>query len=133
MFSPMWNSSRSSLASVGSSYHSWEEPELGSLQQIYDYEESQISGSQTASGTTTHGSDRTLADDNSEEILYRHTGLTKGDIAVIHTKLVDMALNKAPKKLSEVSTLPKSGADSLSSSLSEAQADTVVCFHIALV
>ncbi|KAF8301109.1 hypothetical protein DL93DRAFT_545473 [Clavulina sp. PMI_390] len=114
MFSPMFNSSRSSLESTGSSYHSWREAESGSLQALYDYEDAQeqerdresqtavdtstSSGNSGASRTTTlSSSDRTVVDEllNSEEILFKTTGLTKSDIAVIHNKLVDMALNKS--------------------------------------
>ena len=51
LFSPMLNSSRSSLASIGSSFHSWGEPEIGNLQRLYDYEKSQCVGNQSGSAS----------------------------------------------------------------------------------
>ena len=75
LFSPMLNSSRSSLASIGSSFHSWGEPEIGNLQRLYDYEESQRVGNQSGSASgTSVGSDPTLvgSDDNVEDILLKY-------------------------------------------------------------
>jgi serine/arginine repetitive matrix protein 2 len=132
MFSPMLNSSCSSLASVGSSFHSLEEPEAGSLQCLYDYEGSQRAANQSASASgTSVGSDPTLvgSDDNAEEILLKFTGLTKVEIAAIHARLVDVAISK-PRRGSSLaeSSAAKDHTIAKADPLSE-QADTVVSFR----
>lgn len=130
MFSPMLNSSCSSLASVGSSFHSLEEPDVGSLQRLYDYEDSQRAADQSASASgTSVGSDPTLvgSDDNAEEILLKFTGLTKADIAAIHTRLVDEAISKPRRGSSRAEpSAAKDHTIAKADSLSELQADTVV-------
>lgn len=110
MFTPMLNSSRSSLISVGSSYHSTDEPELGSLQGIWDYEEARQAQAQaqregprrTDSDFTLVGTDNgkvnsaAVPEESPAEVLKRLTGLTPADILAMHYKLVDMVLNPSP-------------------------------------
>ena len=130
LFSPMLNSSCSFLSSIGSSFHSWGEPEIGNLQRLYDYEESQRVGNQSGSASgTSVGSDPTLvgSDDNVEEILLKYTGLTKVDIAAMHTSLVDVALSKPRRGYSK--TEPAAAKDCAipkADPFSDLQADTVV-------
>jgi hypothetical protein len=119
MLSPPLNSSRSSLASVGSSYHSWEEPEIGSLQALYDYEESRKSPKRIDSDPTLVGTD-----DSAEEILQKHTGLTQSDINTMHLRLVEMILNPRQTTANDP---PTTQVHAIESSDSDAQADTVVC------
>ncbi|KAF9518183.1 hypothetical protein BS47DRAFT_324130 [Hydnum rufescens UP504] len=90
VFSPILNSSSSSVVSVGSSYHSWEETKVGSLKKLYDMRE--------PSNDDSLDSDPTLvASDGSEEVLEKLTGLTVSDITAIHNKLVDSALYPPPE------------------------------------
>ena len=130
MFSPLLNSSRSSVASVGSSFHSWEEPEIGSLQRLYVYEESQHVGNQSASASgTSVGSDPTLvgSDDNAKEILLKHTGLTKVDIAAMHASLVNIACSKPRRRSSQAElAAAKDFTIANADTSSDLQGDTVV-------
>ena len=130
MFLPLLNSSRSSVARIGSSFHSWEEPEIGSLQRLYDYEESQHVGNQSASASgTSVGSDPTLvgSDDNAEEILLKHTGLTKVDIAAMHASLVDIACSKPRQRSSQAElAAAKDFTIANADTSSDLQGDTVV-------
>ena len=106
MFSPLLNSSHRSVAGVGSSFHSWEEPKIGSLQRLYDYE-SQRAGNQSASASgTSVDSDPTLvgSDDKAEEIYLKHTGLTKVDIAATQASVVDIACSKPRRGSSQAET-----------------------------
>lgn len=122
----MFNASRCSLASVGSSYHSWEEPEIGSLQNLYDYEDSQLRNTANSEPTFVGSSD------DSEEIVLKYAGHTRYDIATIHTKLVDMAVQlhtqAARTALSSTTTVVANttGPESISDVSTDGQADTVV-------
>lgn len=97
LLSPMGNSSRSSLASVGSSYHSWDEDHkkdrLGELFTHLDpsfAEWHDLSGGPSTSQTTPNDSSET-----SEEVVRRQIGLTKSDVLAVQDKLVAAAVTKA--------------------------------------
>ncbi|KAL6307923.1 hypothetical protein BKA93DRAFT_766564 [Sparassis latifolia] len=100
LFSPFANSSRSSLESVGSSYHSWDEDHkkdrlfglFNSLDpQHTEWHDISVADKSTSStpGTSPYeGLDL-------EEAVRRQTGLTKFDFIAIQDKLVTAALTKA--------------------------------------
>ncbi|KAJ3512524.1 hypothetical protein NLJ89_g3468 [Agrocybe chaxingu] len=94
---PRANSSRSSLDSVGSSFHSWDEPDQ-LLSVFSDSKEQQPawhdfyadkSSSATPSGSSPEGDDC-----DAEEVIMRYGGLKKVDIAAIQEKLVTAAFTK---------------------------------------
>lgn len=95
--SPIVNSSRSSLESTGSSYHSWELGQrVGGALDIFN-------GSSGQTPPTWHGLDKSdfLTPGSSQEecdfegIIRRYAGLTKYDFVAIQEKLVGAALHKA--------------------------------------
>ncbi|KAH7910643.1 hypothetical protein BJ138DRAFT_1173017 [Hygrophoropsis aurantiaca] len=97
VFSPIASSSRSSLESTGSSYHSWE---AGQKQEItLDIFNAGIENPQPVwhdvdkSSSATPGSSQEDAD--FEDIIRRYAGLTKSDFVAIQDKLVGVAVAKA--------------------------------------
>lgn len=97
LLSPMGNSSRSSLVSEGSSYHSWDEDHkkdrLGELFIHLDpsfTEWHDLSGQASTSQTTPDGSPEVA-----EEVVRKQIGLTKTDVLSVQDKLVSAALTKA--------------------------------------
>lgn len=85
--SPMSNnSSRSSLVSAGSSYHSWEEENGFSAGFISTLNQTDAAWHDVSSKPTA---------DDPEKILQQFTGLSKGDLLVIQTKLLDAAQTRA--------------------------------------
>ena len=99
LFSPLANSSRSSLESAGSSYHSWDEDHkkdrLFGLFSSLDPDNSpwhDISPDKSApstAGTSPYDATET------EDAVRREVGLSKGDFIAIQDKLVGAALTKA--------------------------------------
>ncbi|KAF8911121.1 hypothetical protein CPB84DRAFT_1763367 [Gymnopilus junonius] len=90
------NSSRSSLDSAGSSFHSWDEPDKV-LSVFSDSKEPQpawheFDRSQTSSVTPGDSPDDEEWDP--EEIIQRYAGLKKADIAIVQEKLVAAAFAK---------------------------------------
>ena len=97
-FSPRANSSRSSLDSAGSSFHSWDEGDKF-LSLFPDPKEKQPAAwhdfDTDKSSSVTPG--RVYTDDEGwdpEEIIKRYAGLGKADIAAIQEKLVTAAFTK---------------------------------------
>lgn len=85
--SPMSNnSSRSSLVSAGSSYHSWEEENGFGVGFINTLSQDETPWHDVSSKTT---------EEDPEKILVKFTGLSKADLLVIQTKLVDAAQTRA--------------------------------------
>jgi serine/arginine repetitive matrix protein 2 len=94
VFSPMANSSRSSLESDGSSYHSWDaglEKDRGIELLINDIDPQQTAWHNVG------GTDKSSEDDefDEEEIIGRSAGLTKSDFVAIQEKLVGAAIAKS--------------------------------------
>ncbi|KAF9466343.1 hypothetical protein BDZ94DRAFT_1233950 [Collybia nuda] len=94
IFSPLANSSRSSLESAGSSYHSWDDYKDRYLNLFSDTDPQQpawhdISASEQSSSATPGGS----PDDDwdAEDIISRYAGLKKSDFVAIQEKLVTVA------------------------------------------
>lgn len=99
MFSPIASSSRSSLESVGSSYHSWEGEQKDRTFSLFNDSDVQqpawheiISVSDQSSSATPGGS----PDDewDPEDIISRYAGLKKQDFLAIQDKLVGEAIAK---------------------------------------
>ena len=95
--SPLVNSSRSSLESTGSSYHSWEPSQkIGGALDIFN-------GSVGQTPPTWYGLDKSDSltpgssqdEGDFEAIIRRYAGLTKSDFVAIQEKLVGAALHKA--------------------------------------
>ncbi|QRW14770.1 proteophosphoglycan 5 [Ceratobasidium sp. AG-Ba] len=96
MMSPMLNSSRSSLASTGSSYHSWDEDQLGGKpthkRGVSVFIDNETSWKKLRSGfDTSMGMENAPDPDDIREVL---AGLTKQDIAAVQEKLVFAAVKK---------------------------------------
>jgi len=96
-FAPRANSSRSSLDSVGSSFHSWDEPDkvLGIFSDSKDQPVvwHDFDRDRTSSATPSGGSPDEEEWD-AEEIIQRYAGLKKSDIAAVQEKLVTAAFAK---------------------------------------
>ncbi|EKM55914.1 uncharacterized protein PHACADRAFT_209427 [Phanerochaete carnosa HHB-10118-sp] len=97
LLSPLGNSSRSSLESGGSSYHSWDEDhKKDRLFDLFTHldpsftEWHELSGQASTSQTTPNESK-----ESQEEFVRKETGLTKNDILAVQDKLVAAALTKA--------------------------------------
>jgi hypothetical protein len=95
LFSSLANSSRSSLASDGSSYHTWDGEKDHCLALFSEGNASQsvwhdLSSSDKSVSPTPGG----LADDewDADEIVNRHAGLRKSDFAAIQERLVSAAM-----------------------------------------
>ncbi|KAI0948569.1 hypothetical protein AcW1_005414 [Taiwanofungus camphoratus] len=100
LLSPIANSSRSSMESVGSSYHSWDEDHkkdrLFGLFSNLDPQHTDwhdVSGLDKSSSSTPGTSPYESLE--IEDAVRRQTGLTKGDFVAIQDKLVNAALTKA--------------------------------------
>ncbi|KZT28525.1 hypothetical protein NEOLEDRAFT_1145744 [Neolentinus lepideus HHB14362 ss-1] len=97
-FSPMANSSHSSLESAGSSYHSWDEE--GKRDRVYglfkdlDPEEPVWHDLVGESSTSTAAGSYADDDWDPEAIIRRYAGLTKSDFAAIQDKLVKATVYK---------------------------------------
>ncbi|KIP07966.1 hypothetical protein PHLGIDRAFT_35191 [Phlebiopsis gigantea 11061_1 CR5-6] len=97
LLSPMGNSSRSSLESAGSSYHSWDEDHR--KDRLFDlfthldptYTEWHDLSAQNSTSQTTPSDSQ----DTYEETVRSRTGLTKFDVLAVQDKLVSAALTKA--------------------------------------
>lgn len=83
------NSSRTSIASGGSSYHSWEgdKEDRDWYDQILNGEEPQSAWHDLSVGRT----ESPLPEDQAEELLKKYFGLTMADFAAIQEKLVSLA------------------------------------------
>ncbi|KAG1754462.1 hypothetical protein EDB19DRAFT_1844377 [Suillus lakei] len=106
-FSALANSSRSSLESTGSSYHSWSAGQKKdvTLDLFGDVDQQSKWHDLDKSSSVTPGS---LQDDEDfEDIIRRYAGLTKSDFVVIQDKLVSAARAK------ESSTEPRERSNSL--------------------
>lgn len=97
LLSPIGNSSRSSLESAGSSYHSWDEDhKKDRLFDLFTHldpsftEWHDVSGQASTSQTTPNESK-----ESQEEVVQKETGLTKNDVQAVQDKLVTVALTKA--------------------------------------
>lgn len=108
MVDPLSNSSRSSLASAGSSYHSWDEENNVGIAFIStsDTQEhvwhdiplppSSTNGVTTSSNTHSRSGSRSKHDRDDPEYILRHaTGLSKLDILTIQGKLLEAAAMRA--------------------------------------
>lgn len=98
MLSPIASSSRSSLESAGSSYHSWEGEKDRTYSLFSDSEITQpswhdISSSELSSSTTPGGSPGDEWD--AEDVISKYAGLKKSDFMAIQGKLVSVASTKA--------------------------------------
>ncbi|KAG9124148.1 hypothetical protein FRC07_012654 [Ceratobasidium sp. 392] len=97
MISPMLNSSRSSLASTGSSYHSWDEDQLGGRPTHKRGVSVFIDNDTSAWKKHRSGFDVNLGMENApdlDDIREVLAGLTKQDIATVQEKLVTAAVKK---------------------------------------
>ncbi|KAF8894697.1 hypothetical protein BD779DRAFT_1669167 [Infundibulicybe gibba] len=98
MFSPIANSSRSSLESAGSSYHSWDGDHKDRFTNLFsDTDMSQpawhdIPYSDKSSSATPGGSPEDEFD--AESIIAQYAGLKKADFLAIQEKLVSVAIAK---------------------------------------
>jgi len=107
MFSPLSNSSRSSLESDGSSYHTWEGEEKDrSLNLITDPDAPNtvwhdLSGFDEFSTPAESGDD----DWDPEEYIARYAGLSKSDFQAIHDKLVSASITKEERPERAASSL----------------------------
>lgn len=97
LLSPLGNSSRSSLESAGSSYHSWDEDhKKDRLFELFTHldpsytEWHDLSVPNSTSQTTPNDSQESY-----EETVRKQVGLTKADVVVVQDKLVSAALTKA--------------------------------------
>lgn len=97
LLSPIGNSSRSSLESAGSSYHSWDEDhKKDRLFDMFAYldpsltEWHDLSAQASTSQTTPNDSQESC-----EETVRKEVGLTKVDVLAVQDKLVNAALTKA--------------------------------------
>lgn len=99
VFSPIANSSRSSLESAGSSYHSWDgevKDRSAALFNDVDPQQSawhELSGSDKSSSATPGSSPDEVWD--AEDIIARYAGLKKTDFLAIQEKLVGVAIAKS--------------------------------------
>ena len=107
MFSPLSNSSRSSLESDGSSYHTWEGEEKDrSLSLITDLDAPNnawhdLSGFDEFSTPAESGDDEW----DPEEYIARYAGLKKSDFQTIHDKLVSASITKEERPERAASSL----------------------------
>ncbi|KAI9056894.1 hypothetical protein FKP32DRAFT_1615711 [Trametes sanguinea] len=102
LFSPIANSSRSSLESAGSSYHTWDEDHtkdrlvglFSSLDPDYSPWHDISPADKSGSGPSTAGTSP-YDSVEPEDAVKREIGLTKNDFVAIQDKLVSAALSKA--------------------------------------
>ncbi|GJJ11942.1 hypothetical protein Clacol_006180 [Clathrus columnatus] len=101
MFSPLLNTSATSLLSVGSSYHSWadDDGKKTGWDQLVEYDSQrspwqEILNSHDQHGSETDDSSDVEPNENPEEVLHRTAGLSKSDLVALHKRLVEDAMNK---------------------------------------
>lgn len=94
LFSPLANSSRSSLESTGSSYHSWEAENKFLFADADSHQSAwhDLTFSSQSSSTTPGGSPD--ADWNAEDVIGSYAGLHKADFSAIQEKLVGAVASK---------------------------------------
>lgn len=128
MFSPMANSSRSSLDSAGSSYHSWDvDKERGlTLADSVDSHTPAWHDVYSGAGTLGGSPDDTW---DCEETIARFAGLTKADFVAIQEKLVGAAIAKTitPDPRERVPSLRRRRPSTSQSNYSINGRDTRVC------
>ncbi|KAJ3554462.1 hypothetical protein NM688_g3099 [Phlebia brevispora] len=98
LLSPIANSSRSSLESAGSSYHSWDDDhKKDRLFNLFSHLDPQSEWHDFSADKSGSSTSRTtpLENQDAEEIVRRQMGLTKPDMVAIQDKLVSAALTKA--------------------------------------
>ncbi|KAI0303486.1 hypothetical protein B0F90DRAFT_1711422 [Multifurca ochricompacta] len=107
VLSPLANSSRSSLESAGSSYHTWEADKQDRTLPLLAALEPQPPAWHDISVSA--GDPSPLADGDVEEIVQQHSGLGKGDFLAIQERLVFAARLKAeaPEQRERKSSLRK--------------------------
>jgi hypothetical protein len=109
-FSPTANSSRSSLESEGSSYHSWEgEDRRNRPPSIFDEADPNRQPWHALASLDKSSTSQTSIDELSqaEETLKQFAGLTKEDIAIIQTKLAADAMNRLHTQRERANSLRK--------------------------
>ncbi|KAJ7063159.1 hypothetical protein C8F01DRAFT_1131766 [Mycena amicta] len=103
LFSPIANSSRSSLESAGSSYHSWDGDKKDRTVALFaDVDVRRPMWHDLSSnGQHNSGSPNSYSDDGeAEDVILNYAGLKKLDFSCIHEKLVNAAIAKtAPAEL----------------------------------
>jgi serine/arginine repetitive matrix protein 2 len=92
VFSPIANSSRSSLESAGSSYHSWDTSLHKEHTLFSDRQQSPWHDLSTSTDKTSPASSEDACD--AEDIIGQYAGLTKNDFVAIQEKLVSAAMAK---------------------------------------
>jgi serine/arginine repetitive matrix protein 2 len=92
VLSPLANSSRSSLESAGSSYHTWEDKQDRTLPRVASLEPQPPAWHDLSD---TGGELSLAADGNVEEIVQQYSGLNKGDFVAIQQRLLFAAKLKA--------------------------------------
>lgn len=98
LLTPLGNSSRSSIGSAGSSYHSWdEEHKKDRLFDLFATLDPQRDWHDLSTSRSSPSTSRTTPSDSQdcEIVVRRELGLNKIDVAVIQDKLVATALTKA--------------------------------------
>lgn len=101
MFSPLLNTSATSLLSAGSSYHSWADDngKKTGWDQLVEYDSQRSPWQEILNSHDQHGSETDDASDagpneSPEEILRRTAGLSKNDLITLHKRLVEDAMNR---------------------------------------
>lgn len=101
MFSPLLNTSATSLLSVGSSYHSGAD-DMGKRtgwDELVEYDSQRSPWQEIINSHDQHGSETDDASDvepneSPQEVLRRTVGLTENDLVVLHKRLVEDAMNR---------------------------------------
>ena len=92
VLSPLANSSRSSLESAGSSYHTWEDKQDRTIPRVAALESQPPAWHELSN---TGGELPSAADSNVEDIVKQYSGLNKGDFVAIQQRLLFAAKLKA--------------------------------------
>jgi serine/arginine repetitive matrix protein 2 len=92
VLSPLANSSRSSLESAGSSYHTWEDKQDRTIPRVAALEPQPPAWHDLSNKA---GELSSTADGNVEEIVQQYSGLNKGDFVAIQERLLFAAKLKA--------------------------------------
>ncbi|KAG8748003.1 hypothetical protein FRC10_009755 [Ceratobasidium sp. 414] len=137
MMSSILNSSRSSLASTGSSYHSWDEDQLGGKPAHKRGVSVFIDNDTSAWKKHRSGFDVNLGTENApdpEDIKEVLAGLTKQDVVAVQEKLVTAAVKKrvvlpSVRPLSGQKKRRTSASQSMSSLPSPNEQETPLPFH----
>jgi serine/arginine repetitive matrix protein 2 len=138
VFSPLANSSRSSLESAGSSYHSWDGRKETALGLFNDSDTPQSlwhdigTGDNSSSATPGDSQDESW---NAEAVIARYAGLTKADFVAIQDKLVGASLAKGviPDNRDRVPSLRRRRPSTSQSNYSLNGRETKVCITPLLV